>query len=54
MFFASLQALQTGAAYNMMNVILETERRLTFALNFRLAAESMLFDMLEEKNRWKK
>lgn len=44
----------TGAVYNMMNVILETERRLAFALNFRLAAECMLFDMLEEKNRWKR
>ncbi len=44
----------TGAAYNMINVILETERRLAFALNFRLAAECMLFDMLKEKNRWKK
>lgn len=44
----------TGAAYNMMNVILETERQLFFALNFRLAAEKMLFDMLKEKNRWKR
>ena len=44
----------TGAAYNMMSVILETERRLFFALNFRLAVERMLFDMLKEKNRWKK
>jgi DNA polymerase III gamma/tau subunit len=44
----------TGAAYNMMSIILETERRLFFALNFRLAAENMLFDILKEKNRWKK
>jgi len=44
----------TGAAYNMMSVILETERRLFFALNFRLAAENMLFDILKEKDRWKK
>jgi DNA polymerase-3 subunit delta' len=44
----------TGAAYNMMNVLLETERRFSFPLNFRLAAENMLFKLLEEKNRWKK
>jgi DNA polymerase-3 subunit delta' len=44
----------TGAAYNMMSGILETERRFFFALNFRLAAEKMLFDILKEKNRWKK
>ena len=44
----------TGAAYNMMSVILELERQLFFALNFRLAAEKMLFDMLKEKNRWKR
>ncbi len=44
----------TGAVYNMMNVILETERQFFFALNFRLAAERMLFDMLKEKNRWKR
>jgi len=44
----------TGAAYTILNVILETERRLFFALNFRLAAENMLFDILKEKDRWKK
>ncbi len=44
----------TGAAYNMISIILETERRLFFALNFRLAAENMLFDILKEKDRWKK
>jgi hypothetical protein len=38
----------------MMNVLLETERRFSFPLNFRLAAENMLFKLLEEKNRWKK
>lgn len=44
----------TGSVYNMMNVILETERQFFFTLNFRLAAERMLFDMLKEKNRWKR
>ena len=44
----------SGAISNMINVILETERRFLFPVNFRLAAEKMLFGILEEKNRWKK
>ncbi len=44
----------TGAAYNMIDLLLETERRFSFALNFRLAAENMLFGLLEEKTKWKK
>ncbi len=42
----------TGAISNIIKVILEAERRFSFAVNFRLAAEKMLFDILEEKNRW--
>ncbi len=44
----------SGAISNMIRVILEAERRFFFAVNFRLAAEKMLFDILEEKDRWKK
>jgi len=44
----------SGAISNMINVILDTERRFLFAVNFRLAVEKMLFCILEEKNRWKK
>jgi DNA polymerase-3 subunit delta' len=44
----------SGAISNMINVILETERRFLSPVNFRLAAERMLFCILEEKNRWKK
>jgi DNA polymerase-3 subunit delta' len=44
----------SGAISNMISVILETERRFLFAVNFRLAAEKMLFCILEEKNRWRK
>lgn len=44
----------TGAISNIINVILETERRFLFAVNFRLAVEKMLFCILEEKNRWRK
>ncbi len=44
----------SGAISNMINVILETERRFLFPVNFRLAAEKMLFGILEEKNKWKK
>lgn len=43
----------SGAISNMINVILETERRFLFPVNFRLAAERMLFGILEEKNRWR-
>jgi len=44
----------SGAISNIIRVILETERRFLFAVNFRLAVEKMLFDILEEKSRWKK
>lgn len=44
----------SGAVSNIIKVILETERRFFFAVNFRLAVEKMFFDILEEKNRWKK
>lgn len=44
----------SGAISNMINVILETERRFLFAVNFRLTVEKMLFCILEEKNKWKK
>ncbi len=44
----------SGAISNIINVILETERRFLFPVSFRLAAERMLFGILEEKNRWKK
>jgi DNA polymerase-3 subunit delta' len=44
----------SGAISNMINVILDTERRFLFAVNFRLAVEKMLFCILEEKNRWRK
>lgn len=43
----------SGAISNMISVILEAERRFFFPVNFRLAAEKMLFDILEERNRWK-
>ncbi len=42
----------TGAISNIIRVILEAERRFSVAVNFRLAVEKMLFDILEEKNRW--
>ena len=44
----------SGAISNIISVILEAERRFSFSVNFRLAVEKMLFDILEEKNRWKK
>lgn len=44
----------SGAISNMINVILDTERRFLSPVNFRLAAEKMLFCLLEEKNRWQK
>lgn len=44
----------SGAISNMISVILEAERRFFFAVNFRLAVEKMLFDILEERDRWKK
>ena len=44
----------SGAISNMISVIFETERRFFFPVNFRLAAEKLFFDILEEKNRWKK
>ncbi len=42
------------AIRNMINIILETERRFFFAVNFRLTVEKMLFCILEEKNKWSK
>lgn len=44
----------SGAISNIIKVILETERRFFFAVNFRLAVEKLFFDILEEKNTWKK
>jgi DNA polymerase III gamma/tau subunit len=44
----------SGAVSNIIKVILEAERRFFFSVNFRLAVEKMFFDILEEKNRWKK
>ena len=44
----------SGAISNMIKVILNAERRFFFPVNFRLAAEKMFFDILEEKDRWKK
>ncbi|MDD5017700.1 MAG: DNA polymerase III subunit delta' C-terminal domain-containing protein [Eubacteriales bacterium] len=44
----------SGAISNMISAILKAERRFFFPVNFRLAVEKMFFDMLEEKNRWKK
>lgn len=44
----------SGAISNIIKVILETERRFFFSVNFRLAVEKMFFDILEEKHRWKK
>jgi DNA polymerase-3 subunit delta' len=44
----------SGALSNIIKVILETERRFFFSVNFRLAVEKLFFDILEEKNRWKK
>ena len=43
----------SGAISNMMNAILETERRLVFSVNFRLSIEKMFFDILEGKT-WRK
>jgi DNA polymerase-3 subunit delta' len=48
------QGFTSGAVSNIIKVILEAERRFFFSVNFRLAVEKMLFDILEEKNRWKK
>ncbi len=42
----------SGAISNIIKVILEAERRFSTPVNFRLAAEKMFFDILEEKNRW--
>jgi DNA polymerase-3 subunit delta' len=51
---SSASHFTSGAISNMIRVILEAERRFFFAVNFRLAVEKMLFDILEERNRWKK
>ncbi len=48
------QSFTSGAISNIIRVILETERRFFFSVNFRLAVEKLFFDILEEKNRWKK
>ncbi len=50
----SAQVFTSGAVSNIIKVILEAERRFFFSVNFRLAVEKMLFDILEEKNKWKK
>lgn len=39
----------TAQISNIIKVILEAERRFSFPVNFRLAAEKMFFDILEEK-----
>lgn len=52
--FDAASRFTSGAISNMINVILDTERRFLFAVNFRLAVEKMLFCILEEKNRWRK
>lgn len=39
----------TAQISNIIKVILEAERRFSFPVNFRLAAEKMLFDILKEK-----
>ena len=44
----------SGAISNIINVILDVERRFFFPVNFRLAVEKMFFDILEEKTAWKK
>jgi DNA polymerase III gamma/tau subunit len=44
----------SGVISNIIKVILEAERRFSSPVNFRLAAEKMFFDILEEKNQWKK
>jgi len=44
----------TGAISNMIRIILETQRRFLAPVNFVLAVEKMLFDILEELNKWKK
>jgi DNA polymerase-3 subunit delta' len=44
----------SGAISNMINVILDTERRFLVPVNFRLAVENMLFCLLEERNKWRK
>lgn len=44
----------SGAISNIINVILEAERRFFFPVNFRLAVEKMFFDILEERSTWKK
>ncbi len=51
---ANASHFTSGAISNMIRVILEAERRFFFPVNFRLAAEKMLFDILEEQSRWKK
>lgn len=48
------QDFTSGAISNIIDVILETERRFFFPVNFRLAAEKMFFNILEEKHKWKK
>lgn len=44
----------SGSISNIINAILEAERRFSFPVNFRLAAEKMFFDILEEKQKWQK
>lgn len=51
---AASQSFTSGALSNIIKVILETERRFFFSVNFRLAVEKLFFDILEEKNRWKR
>ncbi|MGI5848840.1 MAG: DNA polymerase III subunit delta' C-terminal domain-containing protein [Christensenellales bacterium] len=48
------QHFTSGAISNMINVILKAERWFFFPVNFRLAVEKLFFDILEEKNKWKK
>ena len=44
----------SGALSNIISIILESERRFLAPVNFRLAAEKMLFCILEENAKWKK
>lgn len=48
------QSFTSGALSNIIKVILETERRFFFSVNFRLAVDKLFFDILEEKSRWKR
>jgi len=44
----------SGAISNMIRIILETQRRFLSPVNVTLAMENMLFNILEELDRWKK